>query len=80
MPFLRAAASPQLQTIIAKQVCDSPVARSSYFFFPPRKARNVGFFFLKGPFLNIGNQFRKFQSLLVNKHASVGRIQLSCLL
>lgn len=33
VPFLRAAASPHLQAIIAKQVCDSPVARSSYFFF-----------------------------------------------
>lgn len=50
MPFLRAAASPQLQTIIAKQVCDSPVARSSYFFFPPRKTRNVDFFFKRSIF------------------------------
>lgn len=47
MPFLRAAASPQLQTIIAKQVCDSPVARSSYFFFFLQEKPEMWIFFKK---------------------------------
>lgn len=73
VPFLRALSSSRLRIIIAKQVCESPVARSSDFF-PPRKARNVDFR-IKIPILKHWKPLQMISNAtLVNKSASAGWI------
>lgn len=72
--FLRALASSQLRTIIAKQVRGSPVARPSDIL-PPSKARNVDFHIKKIPIQKHRKPVQMISDALpVNTNASAGWI------
>lgn len=72
VPFLRALASSQLQTIIAKQVRESPVARSDFFF--SKKSQKCGFSY-KNTRLKHWKPVQTISNAVpVNKNASAGWI------